>query len=161
MDLSMPTWSRQSSTNSPATFITSSTAYQAAPPAGHIRSSVFVSDIDTTAGSLVYSTYVAGSTLDQGFAIALGPSNVAYVTGTANSTDFPVVPNPGAFDTTGATSGKAFVTLVAVDGTKSGAASVPYSTISEERAETMATPSRRIHLEVPMLQGRRLHLTFP
>ena len=116
-----------SSTDSPRTFITTATAYQAVPPTGNV-SSLFVSNIDTTAGSLVYSTYVAGSTSDQGFAIALGPSNVAYVTGTTGSTDFPVVPNPGAFDTTGAASGKAFVTLVVVDGTKSGAASVPYST---------------------------------
>jgi len=117
-----------SSTNSPATFITSATAYQSAPPAGNTQSSAFVSNIDTTAGSLVYSTYLAGSTADQGFAIALGPSNVAYVTGSTDSIDFPVVPNPGAFSTTGAASGKAFVTLVVVDGTKSGATSVPYST---------------------------------
>ncbi len=116
-----------SSTDSPSTFITTATAYQAVPPTGNV-SSLFVSNIDTTAGSLVYSTYVAGSTADQGFAIALGPGNAAYVTGTTVSTDFPVVPNPGAFDTTGARSGKAFVTLVVVDGTKSGAASVPYST---------------------------------
>ncbi len=117
-----------SSTNSPATFITSATAYQSAPPAGNTQSSVFVSNIDTTTGSLVYSTYLAGSTEEQGFAIALGPSNVAYVTGGTDSTDFPIAPNPGAFDTTGAASGKAFVSLVVVDGTKSGAASVPYST---------------------------------
>ncbi len=115
-----------SSTNSPATFITSSTAYQSTPPAANTSSSVFVSDIDTTAGSLVYSTYLAGSTADFGYAITLGPSSVAYVTGTTNSFDFPVVPNPGAFSTTGASSGKAFVTLV--DCTKSGAASVAYST---------------------------------
>jgi hypothetical protein len=117
-----------SSTDSPRTFITTATAYQALPPAGNTQSSVFVSNIDTTAGSLVYSTYVAGSTSDQGYAIALGPGNVAYVTGSTASTDFPVVPNPGAFDNTGEASGKAFVTLVVVDGTKSGAASVPYST---------------------------------
>ena len=117
-----------SSTDSPATFITSATAYQPAPPAGNTQSSVFVSNIDTTAGSLVYSTYLAGSTADLAYAITLGPSNVAYVTGTTSSIDFPVVPNPGAFDTTGAASGKAFVSLVVVDGTKSGATSVPYST---------------------------------
>jgi Abnormal spindle-like microcephaly-assoc'd, ASPM-SPD-2-Hydin/Beta-propeller repeat len=117
-----------SSTNSPATFITSATAYQAAPPAANTQSSAFVSNIDTTAGSLIYSTYLAGSNWDQGFGIALGPSNVAYVTGSTTSTDFPVAPNPGAFDTTGATTGKAFVALVVADGTKSGATSVPYST---------------------------------
>ncbi len=117
-----------SSTNSPATFITSATAYQTAPPVGNTSSSVFVSNIDTTAGSLVYSTYLSGSAESQGFGIALGPSNVAYVTGTTDGNDFPVAPNPGAFDTTGAAAGKAFIALVVVDGTKSGAASVPYST---------------------------------
>jgi hypothetical protein len=117
-----------SSTDSPATFITSGTAYQATPPAANTLASVFVSNIDTTAGSLVYSTYLAGSASDEGFALGLGPSNVAYVTGSTASIDFPVAPNPGAFETTGAASGKAFVTLVVVDGTKSGTASVPYST---------------------------------
>jgi Cep192 domain 4/Beta-propeller repeat len=117
-----------SSNDAPATFITSGTAYQPTPPAGNTQSSVFVSNIDTTAGSLVYSTYLAGSTFDQGFSIALGPNDAAYVTGSTASTDFPVVPNPGAFDTTGAVRGKAFVTLLVVDGTKSGVASVPYST---------------------------------
>ena len=117
-----------SSTDSPATFITSGTAYQVAPPAGNTSSSVFVSNIDTTAGSLVYSTYLAGSAADQGFAIALGPGNVAYITGVTDSTDFPIIPNPGAFDTTGTASGKAFVTLVVADGTKAGSSSLSYST---------------------------------
>src|SRR6184192_3155430 len=117
-----------SSTDS--SFITSTTAYQSAPPAANSQASVFVSKIDTTqAGpaSLVYSTYLAGSTADQGMAIALGPNNVAYVTGTTNSTDYPFPgATTGAFDTSGSGSGKAFITLV--DTTKSGLSSVPYST---------------------------------
>ena len=117
-----------SSTNAPATFITRATAYQAIPPAGNTTSSVFVSNIDTTSGALVYSTYLAGSGPDQGFAIGLGPSNVAYITGSTYSTNFPIAPNPGAFDTAGTASGKAFVTLVVADGTESGATSVQYST---------------------------------
>src|SRR6266705_4037160 len=67
-----------SSTDS--SFITGATAYQSAPPAINTNSSVFVSRIDTTkagAGSLIYSTYLVVSREDQGFAIALGPNNVA------------------------------------------------------------------------------------
>src|SRR5256884_5715266 len=60
-------------------------------------------------------------------AIALGPNNVAYVTGTTNSTDYPFPgATTGAFDSTGSGSGKAFITLV--DTTQSGLSSVPYST---------------------------------
>jgi ASPM-SPD-2-Hydin domain-containing protein/beta-propeller repeat-containing protein len=118
----------QTSSNDPT--LTTTTAYQTTPPAGNTQASVFVSRIDTTmsgVGSLIYSTYLAGSTLDLGNAIALGPSNVAYVTGTTGSTDFPFPgATTGAFDTTGSASGKAFVTLV--DTSKSGSNSVPYST---------------------------------
>src|SRR6266480_2607250 len=87
-------------TSSNDTTLTTTGAYQTTPPVGNTLGSVFVSRIDTTlsgTGSLVYSTYLAGSTSDLGFAIALGPGNVAYVTGTTNSTDFPST--AGAFDT--------------------------------------------------------------
>ena len=118
-----------STSSTDSSFITP-TAYQSAPPAINTQTSVFVSKIDTTkAGpaSLVYSTYLAGSTGDQGFGIALGPNNVAYVTGTTKSTDYPFPgATTGAFDTSGSGLGKAFITLV--DTTKSGLSSVPYST---------------------------------
>ena len=65
-----------------------------------------------------YSTYLEGSTLDAASAIALGPNNVAYVTGSTNSLDFPTT--TGAFQTTGAAAGVAFITLV--DTTMSGSA---------------------------------------
>jgi hypothetical protein len=107
-------------------FITTATAYQTAPPALNTLGSVFVSKIDTTktaAASLIYSTYLAGSVEDHGNAIALGPSNVAYITGTTNSTDFPSPgPTAGAF----ATAGTAYITLL--DTTKNGSNSVTYST---------------------------------
>lgn len=117
-------------TSSTDSSFTTASAYQTTPPAANTQSSVFVSRIDTgLAGnnSLVYSTYLAGSTLDLGTAIALGPNNVAYVTGTTSSLDFPFPgATAGAFDTTGAGTGKAFVTLV--DTAKSGANSLVYST---------------------------------
>jgi Abnormal spindle-like microcephaly-assoc'd, ASPM-SPD-2-Hydin/Beta-propeller repeat len=117
-------------TSSNDSTLTTTTAYQTTPPAANTQGSVFFSRIDTTlsgVGSLIYSTYLAGSTLDLGNAIALGPSNVAYVTGTTNSTDFPFPgATTGAFDTNGSGNGKAFVTLV--DTSKSGSGSVTYST---------------------------------
>ena len=116
-------------TSTDSTFTTSATAYQSAPPA-NTAASVFVSRIATTQvgpASLIYSTYLAGSIADLGFAIALGPNNVAYVTGTTSSTDYPFPgATTGAFDTSGSGSGKAFITLV--DTTQSGLSSVPYST---------------------------------
>src|SRR6266576_1657234 len=117
-------------TSSNDSTLTTTGAYQKTPPVGNTQGSVFVSRIDTTlsgTGSLVYSTYLAGSTLDLGNAIALGPGNVAYVTGITDSDDFPFPgPTAGAFDTIASTNGKAFVTLV--DTSKSGSSSVPYST---------------------------------
>src|SRR5437870_1673809 len=116
-------------TSTDSTFTTSATAYQSAPPA-NTAASAFVSRIATTQvgpASLIYSTYLAGSIEDLGFAIALGPNNVAYVTGTTSSTDYPFPgATTGAFDTSGSGSGKAFITLV--DTTQSGLSSVPYST---------------------------------
>lgn len=112
-------------TSNDSVFITTGTAYQSAPPAGNVLGSAFLSKIDTTqtgAASLVYSTYLAGSMEDHGNAIALGPANVAYITGTTNSTDFP---SPGATAGAFAATGTAYVTLV--DTTKSGSNSVTYS----------------------------------
>ena len=45
--------------------------------------------------SLVYLTYLGGSSIDQGFGIAVDSAGSAYVAGFAGSTDFPTV-NPPA-----------------------------------------------------------------
>src|SRR5260370_23449783 len=63
-------------------------------------------------------------TFDLALAIALGPGNVAYVTGNTASNNFPVT--PGAFDTGVVASGKAFVSLI--DTTLAAVPSVKYST---------------------------------
>jgi centrosomal CEP192-like protein len=108
-------------------FPTTSTAFQQSLPAGNTGGAAFVSRFDTTktgAASLLYSSYLAGEAADFGNAIALGPSNVAYVTGSTSSLLFPTT--TGAFQTTGNTAGIAFVTLV--DSSLTGSASLKYST---------------------------------
>lgn len=106
---------------------TAGTAFQPAVPAGNTGGAAFVSRFDTTkvaGASLLYSTYLGGDSADFGGAMALGPSNVAYVTGSTKSLLFRTT--PGAFQTTGNTSGITFVSLV--DTSLTGAASLKYST---------------------------------
>lgn len=85
----------------------------------------FVTKIDSTGSSLVYSTYLGGGkiingTEDWGEAIAVDSFGSAYVTGYTYSPDFPIT--GGAFDTTRAGL-DAFVTKFTPDG-----ASLVYST---------------------------------
>jgi len=85
----------------------------------------FVTKIDSTGTSLIYSTYLGGGkiingTEDWGEAIAVDSFGSAYVTGYTYSPDFPVT--AGAFDTTRAGL-DAFVTKFTPDG-----ASLVYST---------------------------------
>jgi hypothetical protein len=105
------------------------TALLANAPAGNTQGTAFVTQIDTTKSgpaSLIYSTYLGGSVFDEARAIALGPNKVAYVTGDTSSNDFPTT--TGAFDTTGASFGKAFVTLIDTAAAGGGAATKKYST---------------------------------
>jgi hypothetical protein len=50
-----------------------------------------VTKLNPTCSGLVYSTYLGGSNLDEGFGIAVDPVGNAYVTGFAQSTDFPTI----------------------------------------------------------------------
>jgi hypothetical protein len=114
-------------TTASTNFRTTLTAFQQTTPAGNTGGTAFVSRFDTTkvgAASLLYSTYLGGDTADFGDAIALGPSNVAYVTGLTSSLLFPAT--SGAFQTKGNTAGIAFITLV--DTSLTGSASLKYST---------------------------------
>jgi hypothetical protein len=51
----------------------------------------FVSKLNAAGSALVYSTYLGGSSTDSGNAIAVDSFGSAYVTGPAQSTDFPTV----------------------------------------------------------------------
>jgi hypothetical protein len=58
-------------------------------------SDAFVAQLNPTGSHLVYSTYLGGSTSDEGTGIAVDTVSNIYVTGQTDSTDFPIV--PGAF----------------------------------------------------------------
>ncbi len=78
----------------------------------------FVAKMNSTGTALVYSTYLGGTYIDAGYAIAVDGSGNAYVTGRAGSTDFPVT--PGAFQTVSGNKNNypnAFVTKLNPSGT--------------------------------------------
>lgn len=79
----------------------------------------FVTKLDATASSLVYSAYLGGSGTEAGFGIAVDSLGAAYVTGWTTSADFPAT--PGAFDTT-YNGGLADAFVVKVNTTGSGLA---------------------------------------
>src|SRR5947207_625485 len=58
----------------------------------------FVTKLNPTGSALVYSTYLGGSGVNNGFGIAVDALGNAYVTGQTFSTDFPTT--PGAIQTT-------------------------------------------------------------
>ena len=104
------------------TFPTTPGAFQAQSPSTSQRLNAFVTKLSPTGSSLVYSTYLAGTSggftdvEDHGTAIAVDGQGRAAVTGVASSSNFPTTSN--AFDTSffGAGTYKAFVTLLKPDG---------------------------------------------
>ncbi len=53
----------------------------------------FVTKINATGSSLVFSTYLGGFDMEWPPAVCVGPGGRAFVTGTTNSLDFPTMPN--------------------------------------------------------------------
>lgn len=79
---------------------------------------VYVTKINAAGTALVYSSLIGGSTLDEGFGIAVDGFGNAYLSGSTSSSDFPQVnPIPGAcVGTCGTGAGDAFVTKVSAAG---------------------------------------------
>ena len=126
---------------------TASAFMRTAPSATGSSGTAFVARINTASSgssSLVYSTFL-GAGGDAAGAVALGPNNLAYIIGGTTSANFPVT--AGAYRTTApaavATYGAEFFSLM--DTSKSGTASLVYSTFfggsSGDSAEGVAADS--------------------
>jgi hypothetical protein len=114
-------------TTTSTSFPTTAGAFQATYPGTVATPSAFVTELNPSGSALVYSTYLGGSgqILDEGLSpffvgdgatgIALDGAGDAYVTGSAQSTNFPTT--AGAFQTTLAGSEDAFVTELNASGT--------------------------------------------
>jgi hypothetical protein len=72
------------------------------------RNDCIVFKLNAAGSSLAYSTYLGGTSTDDGLAIAVDGNGSAYVAGETTSTDFPTT--AGAFDRTNAGSNDVFVT---------------------------------------------------
>jgi hypothetical protein len=100
-------------------------------------SDAFVTKLSADGGLLVYSTYIGGVGSEQSDGIAIDDGN-AYVTGSTDSSDFPIT--TGSFDMIYGGAGDAFVTKLATN-----AASLVYSTylggVGEDVARTIAVDS--------------------
>ncbi|MGA8677168.1 MAG: SBBP repeat-containing protein [Candidatus Acidiferrales bacterium] len=110
------------------------------PPAGTVTFGVaFVSLVDTSSGTLQYSTFLGGTGGDDGFAIGSDSQGNAYVTGITNSTDFPITQGALIETNSNPTYGVAFVTKVSPNG--QGAADLVYSTFfGGQTANSLSTP---------------------
>ncbi|MBI5375841.1 MAG: SBBP repeat-containing protein [Candidatus Schekmanbacteria bacterium] len=79
---------------------------------------VFITKINPSGSSLIYSTYLGGNSSDVGFAIAVNASGNAYITGSTLSSNFPkyhnVIPN-SKYGTTDASD--AFIVKINLSGT--------------------------------------------
>ena len=98
-----------SSTNFPVT----SGAFQTTLPTNSTRGG-FVTKLDPTGSTLLYSTYLSGSVKDKLHGLAVDPNGNAYVTGGTQSSDFPAT--SGAFQTTLAGPSNAFVSKLNATG---------------------------------------------
>ena len=81
------------------------------PSINSTHANAFVAKMNSNATTLVYSTYLGGSSSDSGHAIAVDSNKNAYVGGQTSSQNFPVT--EGAFQTTsGSTNFNGFVTKI-------------------------------------------------
>lgn len=91
----------------------------------------FVAKLNPSGSALVYSSYIGGAGVDQGYGIAIDSSGAAYMAGTTDSADFPVT--RGAFQSQRRGFTDAFVSKVNPAGT-----SLVYSTFLTGSGEDYA-----------------------
>jgi hypothetical protein len=77
-------------------------------------SDAFVTKLSPDGSALAYSTFLGGTSIDQGNGIAVDGAGIAYVTGETSSSNFPTT--PGALDSALNGNDDAFVTKLSADG---------------------------------------------
>jgi len=104
-----------------AAYVTGETESTDFPPQNPIQGTnagvydVFITKVNSSGSALVYSTYLGGSGGDIGFGIAVDSEGAAYLTGLAESADFPTL-NPIQGTKAGA-QGDAFIAKLSFSGT--------------------------------------------
>jgi hypothetical protein len=88
------------------------------PPLVVACAALALPQLDPTGASLVYSTYLGGTAMDAGYAVAVDASGSAYVTGRTYSSDFPTT--SGAVQTSRGALSDAFVTKLESSGSSLG-----------------------------------------
>jgi hypothetical protein len=86
-----------SSTDFPVTSGAYQTTNHSTPMYGNVPGNAFVAKLNPGGSALVYATYLGGSVGDDGVGVAIDGAGDAFVTGSTQSTDFPVT--PGALQT--------------------------------------------------------------
>jgi len=130
------------STDFPVTTNSIPLGFPGPPPAGFPNSQTsvaFVSTVDTTNGTLGYSTLLGGSGGDGGFGIAADAAGIAYVTGQTGSPEFPIT--PGALQSTRTNLlGSVFVSKINAPAGGHGGADLIYSTYFGGNGDTNGDP---------------------
>ncbi len=114
----------------------------------------FVSEINSAGSALAYSTFLGGTTLDKGDAIAVDAAGAAYVAGTTASADFPTTSQ--AFQTSLNGLYNAFVSKISP-----GGGSLVYSTLIGGSSTDSATSIALDQLGRAVIGGFTTSTNFP
>ncbi|HUI80835.1 MAG TPA: SBBP repeat-containing protein [Bryobacteraceae bacterium] len=100
----------------------------------------FVAKLSGSGSQLLYSTYLGGSSIDHGAAIAVDGSGSVYITGSTFSADFPTA---NAWQPSNAGGQDAFISKLSADGS-----ALLYSTFLGGSAGTVANPEAGLAIQV-------------
>ena len=91
-------------------------------------STAFLTELDPTGATLVYSTFLGGHGGETSNAIALDSTGIVYITGSTSSLDFPTNGTVAAFQTLNNSKAGGNAFLSRIDTTKTGSLGLLYST---------------------------------
>jgi len=100
----------------------------------------FVTEINSTATALVYSTYLGGNANDYGAAVAVDASDNAYVTGSASSSNFPVTAAVQSTIGSSGSAGDAFVAKISPANAPAASLSPQSLTFADQATGTTSSP---------------------